>query len=810
MGSADSFKAITQSLDQDGVAIVPAADAYLTPYLSIIVAILYMMSADGDISDRESSQLQSVVGADASSLRRAVAYAENYSIDQFLREAPPLLDAKDRLCLLMNVCDSLMADGAMEETELQLFDRMMSAFGQSKAGFQPYFDVIALKGKTSLFGDFNVVTSTETLTPPMALVVSLIYMMAADGAMADEEVGRLNAAVGCSSDLLKAGVRYVSQVRAPQFFASAARILDERQRLCILLNACDTMMSDRDIAKVERDLFRRMLNAFSVTEKDFEKHLNLIYLKNDVPPDVRKRSAEYAESQILPSFNKEQADGLVFERKIASQEEGEESLRIINTRGGTAGNTGIGQESKSALDASISRTMNKNIDMMSEQISDKEKLVAIEKNLNDEDFNKDELFSDDSSVDTLRRNNAASITNVDNKTPAPSGPTKQRAFRDAEINISSKSVLPAAQGVTKLRALHDAESNISAVQALPVTDRLAKVSSSPESEMHLDADAPALAVDVLIKQRAVRDAYGLIQAEPLANRMQAVRDRTCVIHSHLEVVQSAKSIAAASRVPVLPSVRFDSTRMASGVVRGHNTSQKLTLQIWEANSPMLLPTDQEGTTMSENQGRVSLSNEEAKLMRNLRHTSAILLPALFLTYGITMVGELVSQNTFVTNENMVNDARIVHQMASVQQTVYLIAPNAVSLSIDKLSPNLMLPGSTNDMAGTKSEAMPNASTNGSGNTDSATEVSDRKKAESFLEGRKQELMATLETHQAASIVAAERQQWFVYAKSIALLGIGMAFWGVLFRSMRMLHASTAIGIAGMLLAANGHWLFLPF
>ena len=41
-----------------------------------------------------------------------------------------------------------------------------------------------------------------------------------------------------------------------------------------------------------------------------------------------------------------------------------------------------------------------------------------------------------------------------------------------------------------------------------------------------------------------------------------------------------------------------------------------------------------------------------------------------------------------------------------------------------------------------------------------------------------------------------------------LLGLGMAFWGVLYRSLRMLNASTVSGLVGLLLAANGYWLLL--
>jgi len=147
MGSPDLFRALTRSLKGGRARKVAPDDIRLTPYLSVVVAILYMMAADGDISDRESSQLQSVIGADADTLHRAVAYAETRSVDQFLQDVPPVLDAKSRLCLLMNVCDSLMADGELSATELQLFDRLVAALGHTKQSFQPYFDAIALKDR---------------------------------------------------------------------------------------------------------------------------------------------------------------------------------------------------------------------------------------------------------------------------------------------------------------------------------------------------------------------------------------------------------------------------------------------------------------------------------------------------------------------------------------------------------------------------------------------------------------------------------------------------------------------------------------
>jgi uncharacterized tellurite resistance protein B-like protein len=46
----------------------------LTPMLSLAVALLYMMTADGDIEEHESSQLQAVLGGNDEALVLAMEY----------------------------------------------------------------------------------------------------------------------------------------------------------------------------------------------------------------------------------------------------------------------------------------------------------------------------------------------------------------------------------------------------------------------------------------------------------------------------------------------------------------------------------------------------------------------------------------------------------------------------------------------------------------------------------------------------------------------------------------------------------------
>jgi hypothetical protein len=293
---------------------------------------------------------------------------------------------------------------------------------------------------------------------------------------------------------------------------------------------------------------------------------------------------------------------------------------------------------------------------------------------------------------------------------------------------------------------------------------------------------------------ASSDVEASAAAHPLRERMDATRNRTYKIFCYVEAIQSARSIVAASRLPLLPllpvmPVMKAATLPAHGIAFDPTPPTRAT---WDDGRRTLLASDEGGPIMSEQQGKPPGSAAEASTNKRLRYTSAVLLPALFLTYGATMVGETAMQHGFIVNENIATDARIVHQMASVQQTVYRIAPESVILSMDKLAGGVVQAGGASGSAATVALAATGTSTTTTTASSGADdkELSDRVKADNFLQGRKQELMAVAQSHQGASAVAAERQQWFIYAKSIVLLGLGMAFWGVLFRSMRMLHAST--------------------
>ena len=125
----------------------------LSPRMALAVGLLYMMASDGQIEQEEIGQLQSVVGGDRSLLETAVKYWRAVSFDQFLQAAPSVLNESQRLCLLVNACDSLLADGVAAPQEQAMFGQLLGAMAVSEDQFRPYFQAIAIKNNRSVFGN---------------------------------------------------------------------------------------------------------------------------------------------------------------------------------------------------------------------------------------------------------------------------------------------------------------------------------------------------------------------------------------------------------------------------------------------------------------------------------------------------------------------------------------------------------------------------------------------------------------------------------------------------------------------------------
>jgi uncharacterized tellurite resistance protein B-like protein len=136
----------------------------MTPRLAFAVSLIYCVAVDREVDAREVGRLVSAFGGKVApdlieagaSYRtlffRAVEYVQAHEPDDFLAEATPLLTSDQRLCILLNMADSVMADSKAEPDERKLFATFQRAFGIPDERLRPLFEAILLKNELQIFG----------------------------------------------------------------------------------------------------------------------------------------------------------------------------------------------------------------------------------------------------------------------------------------------------------------------------------------------------------------------------------------------------------------------------------------------------------------------------------------------------------------------------------------------------------------------------------------------------------------------------------------------------------------------------------
>ena len=119
----------------------------LTPKLSLAVGLLHMINADGHVEAEEIGNVLQALGNDKALLDAAGRYARAKDVDSYLAESAKLLNADQKMCILLNLYDSLLADGVAAPEEQILFSRFLLAYGVSEQLIEPYTVGIALKNK---------------------------------------------------------------------------------------------------------------------------------------------------------------------------------------------------------------------------------------------------------------------------------------------------------------------------------------------------------------------------------------------------------------------------------------------------------------------------------------------------------------------------------------------------------------------------------------------------------------------------------------------------------------------------------------
>ncbi|MBD0382504.1 tellurite resistance TerB family protein [Paenibacillus sedimenti] len=139
----------------------------MTPHFAFATSLLYMMKSDGEMDHEEIGQLLAVLGGEEKNgvigvgannrelLDRAMKYTRNNPIEKFLQEAAPILTDAQKICILINLVDSSLADGEPEKEEQVLFAKFLNGFNISEERFTPFFEVISLKNDRSVFLNQN-------------------------------------------------------------------------------------------------------------------------------------------------------------------------------------------------------------------------------------------------------------------------------------------------------------------------------------------------------------------------------------------------------------------------------------------------------------------------------------------------------------------------------------------------------------------------------------------------------------------------------------------------------------------------------
>ncbi|HHB94988.1 MAG TPA: TerB family tellurite resistance protein [Campylobacterales bacterium] len=133
-------------------------------------------------------------------------------------------------------------------------------------------------------GFFDKFSSTVELNPAIALAGSMIYIMASDGELAEEEMHYLASTLqsfGDPQELVDSAYKYSKKKDLETFQKEANEVLNHDQKMTVLANLIDLLLSDGRAEEEEQDLFFSFVHAFGVSEDEIQPFIDIISIKND-------------------------------------------------------------------------------------------------------------------------------------------------------------------------------------------------------------------------------------------------------------------------------------------------------------------------------------------------------------------------------------------------------------------------------------------------------------------------------------------------------------------------------------------------
>lgn len=137
-------------------------DNPMTPLFSLAVSIVYMIKADQNTSIQERAEWVTVFGQLVESgeysktqleklTQNAFAYASDTKLSVFLEETAPLLSLAQKISILLNLYDTMLADGAIKEGEHTIFQEFHRAYDIDNKTIKYIRELLTLQNDLTLF-----------------------------------------------------------------------------------------------------------------------------------------------------------------------------------------------------------------------------------------------------------------------------------------------------------------------------------------------------------------------------------------------------------------------------------------------------------------------------------------------------------------------------------------------------------------------------------------------------------------------------------------------------------------------------------
>ncbi|MBI4850219.1 MAG: TerB family tellurite resistance protein [Acidobacteria bacterium] len=134
-------------------------------------------------------------------------------------------------------------------------------------------------------------TDPQTMSSVRAFLISLLYMISADGQVQSREIGHLLSVVGstktgplsiqvANQQILDIAMTYRSRNSLETFLLEATPRLSKAQRKCILANLLDCAYLDEVVDQAEKEVFNKFVEAFEIPLDELEPIVEIIKIKN--------------------------------------------------------------------------------------------------------------------------------------------------------------------------------------------------------------------------------------------------------------------------------------------------------------------------------------------------------------------------------------------------------------------------------------------------------------------------------------------------------------------------------------------------